>query len=80
VNSAINLINSHIGDINVLLNNKVDKKDNYDLMSLSEREKLAGIEEGAQVNIINSVEEENFEIVDKKLFLKDIAISKVSNL
>lgn len=81
VNSAFNLINTNILNINTLLQNKVDKKDNYDLMSLDEREKLARIEEGAQVNLINEVDTAQFNVdAAGKLTLLNIAPSKVLGL
>ena len=50
-------------------------------MKNSEGSKLEGIEIGAQVNKIDSVQNEYFEIDDNKtLLLKDIPVSKVTNL
>lgn len=60
---------------------KVDAAPGYTLISKTEKEKLAGIESGAQVNIINNVNNSHFEIDENKtLLLKDIPVSKVTNL
>lgn len=59
---------------------KVDSDENSRLMTLVEGDKLSGIEEGAQVNIINSVSED-FSIDDnKKLTLNALSINKITNL
>ena len=60
---------------------KVDAAPGYSLISKAEKEKLAGIESGAQVNVINNVNNSHFEIDENKtLLLKDIPVSKVTNL
>ena len=60
---------------------KVDAAPGYTLISKAEKEKLAGIESGAQVNVINNVNNSHFEIDENKtLLLKDIPVSKVTNL
>lgn len=63
------------------LSMKVDAAPGYSLISKAEKEKLAGIESGAQVNVINNVNNSHFEIDENKtLLLKDIPVSKVTNL
>lgn len=62
------------------IESKVDKVDGSRLMTELEGTKLAGIEEGAQVNIIQEVNNVDFDLIDKKLSLKDIPISKITNL
>lgn len=59
----------------------VEKEENARLMTNAEGTKLAGIEEGANVNVIDSVDETQFNVdEDKKLTLLDIAIGKVTGL
>lgn len=59
---------------------KVDSDENSRLMTLVEGDKLSRIEEGAQVNIINSISED-FSIDDnKKLTLNTLSINKITNL
>lgn len=63
------------------LSMKVDAAPGYSLISKAEKEKLAGIESGAQVNVINDVNNSHFEIDENKtLLLKDIPVSKITNL
>lgn len=63
------------------LSMKVDAAPGYTLISKAEKEKLAGIESGAQVNVINDVNNSHFEIDENKtLLLKDIPVSKITNL
>ena len=63
------------------LSMKVDAAPGYSLISKAEKEKLAGVESGAQVNIINDVNNSHFEIDENKtLLLKDIPVSKITNL
>ena len=59
---------------------KVDKKDGYELISIADIAKLSTIEENAQVNIINSVDEVEFNVVNKHLSINSISASKVKNL
>lgn len=67
--------------VNTELGKKVDAVEDSRLMTNTEGTKLEGIESGAQVNKIESVDTEQFEIdVDKKLTLLDIAMSKVTGL
>lgn len=59
---------------------KVDSDENSRLMTLVEGDKLSRIEEGAQVNIIDSISED-FSIDDnKKLTLNTLSINKITNL
>ena len=63
------------------LNGKVDKVEGSRLMTDTEGTKLAGIAEGAEVNVIESVDSAQFAIdEDKKLTLLDVAMNKVSGL
>lgn len=64
----------------VEVESKVDKKDGYELISSSDIAKLANIEDGAQVNLIDSVDEIEFNVVNKHLSLNSISMSKVTNL
>lgn len=59
---------------------KVDKADGYRLMADAEGEKLAGIAEGANVNVIDTVDEAQFGLENKHLTLLDIAMGKVTGL
>lgn len=66
---------------NEAVEKKVDKADGYRLMAETEGDKLALIEEGAQVNVIDAVDTEQFGIDEnKKLTLLDIAMGKVTGL
>lgn len=65
---------------NVALSQKVDVKEGYGLISQVDLSKLANIEVGAQVNFINAVNPDNFEVVDKQLNLKAISVDQVVNL
>lgn len=62
------------------LEDKVDKEANKRLMSDDEGEKLAGIENNAEKNFINSVSEELEVDSDRKLSVKEIAKEKVTGL
>ena len=59
---------------------KVDKVEGSRLMTNEEGEKLAGIDAGAQVNVIDTVDEAQFAIDNKHLTLLDIAMGKVTGL
>lgn len=59
---------------------KVDKKNGYDLISLENLAKLNTIEEKAQVNIIDSVDEIEFNVINKHLSVNSIDGSKIKNL
>ena len=68
-------------DVNAELAKKVDKIDGSRLMTNAEGTKLEGIEAGAQVNKIESVDEAQFAIDEsKKLTLLEIAMGKVTGL
>lgn len=62
------------------LNKKVDKVAGSRLMTDAEGTKLAGIQEGAQVNFIKTVDEAQFAATGGNLTLLDIAQSKVTGL
>ena len=63
------------------LKDKVDAEEGYSLISNENLEKLEGIEEGAQKNLINSVDGKNFSVDENgKLTLSQIEISKVTDL
>ena len=63
------------------VNKKVDKDDNARLITLNEVNKLNGIESGAQVNFINSVDAAIFTVDEnKQLHLNDLSISKITDL
>lgn len=67
--------------IQTLLNGKVDKVEGSRLITDAEGTKLSGIEEGAQVNVINSINESEFSLDESKtLSVLSIPQSKVSNL
>ena len=59
---------------------KVDKAEGYRLMSDTEGAKLEGIAAGANVNVIDTVDEAQFAIENKHLTLLDIAMGKVTGL
>lgn len=74
-------ITTSVSNIEAALNNKVEKVDNARLMTENEGLKLAGIADGAQVNIIDSVDDTAFSIdANKKLILKDLSASKITGL
>lgn len=60
--------------------NKVDKVEGSRLMTDAEGTKLAGIAEGANVNVIDTVDEAQFGLENKHLTLLDIAMGKVAGL
>lgn len=60
--------------------NKVDKVEGSRLMTDEEGNKLAGIADGANVNIIDTVDEAQFGLENKHLTLLDIAMGKVTGL
>lgn len=79
---ANDLLNAKVNvtDLATELNKKVDKVEGSRLITEDEGIKLAGIAEGAEVNIINAVSEE-FEIGENRtLALKNIAASKITDL
>ena len=72
-------------DINSALDTKVDKADGYRLMAETEGNKLAGIADGAEVNVINGVNSNEFSIVsddnnDRVLNIVAVDHSKVTGL
>lgn len=67
-------------DVNEKLANKVDKVEGSRLITEAEGLKLAGIEDGAEVNFISSVDEDNFAVNEGKLSLTQVSVSKVTNL
>ena len=58
---------------------KIDKDENARLMTLAEGNKLATIEQGAQVNLFDELSE-HFSIENRKLNLNDLSVSKITNL
>lgn len=62
------------------VNNKIDKDENARLITLTEADKLSNIEANAQVNKIDTVEDDYFSLENKHLNLKDLPISKITNL
>ena len=68
-------------DVEVELDKKVDKVEGSRLITDAEGTKLEGIEAGAQVNKIESVDESQFALDENKnLTLLDIAMGKVTGL
>ena len=68
------------GQIEEAIANKVDKVEGSRLMTDAEGTKLEGIAEGANVNVIDTVDEEQFAIANKHLTLLDVAMGKVTGL
>jgi hypothetical protein len=62
------------------IDGKVDALDGFGLISNENITKLNGIETGAQVNKINSVDENKFTITDGKLLLNELTVSSITNL
>ena len=69
-----------VGNTSVDLSGKVDKQDGYSLVEDSEIEKLKALPSDAEKNVVNSVNEEEFNLENRHLSLKEISIAKVSNL
>ncbi len=70
-----------IGNTAVDLSGKVDKIDGYSLVEDSEIEKLLSVESGAEMNKIQSVDQEYFTISEnRQLGLNDISIAKITDL
>jgi hypothetical protein len=67
-------------EFNTALVSKVDKVDGGRLFMQDDATKLASIENGAQVNKIDTVDEAHFSLSNKHLSLLDIPITKVTNL
>jgi hypothetical protein len=66
--------------IETAIANKVDKAEGFRLMTDAEGSKLAGVAEGAQVNVIDTVDDNQFAIANKHLTLLDVAMGKVNGL
>lgn len=62
------------------LDNKVDKAEDARLMTDAEGEKLAKVNADAEVNVVASVSNDDFELLERHLSLKPISIGKVSGL
>ena len=72
---------SQVTELATALNGKVDKVDGSRLLTEVEGTKLANIADGAEVNIINAIDSNYFELNDtRRLTLKDLSVSKVANL
>lgn len=70
-----------ITDLITKLDKKVDKQENARLMLETEGIKLESIQNGAQVNVIDGIDLNQFHINENKtLSLRDIAIDKVTGL
>lgn len=69
-------------DVNTALAGKVDVEEGKRLMDADEGTKLAGIEAGAEVNVIDAVEATEFTVgeTDRKLSILAVAQSKVTGL
>lgn len=59
---------------------KVDAVEGYGLVADTEIARLANVNENAEVNVVNSVDEAEFNLVDRKLSLKEVPATKVTNL
>ena len=83
-NRNLTLLDIAMGKVTGLtdaLAGKVDKVEGSRLITTTEATKLEGIAEGAQVNVIDSVDTAQFAIDDQKnLTLLDIAMGKVTGL
>lgn len=62
------------------LSKKIDAVAGFTLMSTSEKTKLANIQANAEKNVIQTVDENSFEIISRQLFLKPLAVSQITNL
>lgn len=67
-------------EVETKLSIKVDKVENHSLISHADLAKLSAIEEQAQVNKIDTVDETEFNLINKHLSLNGIAMSKVIGL
>lgn len=79
VNNSLSL-KANSADVEAALADKVDVDDNARLMTLAEGEKLANIAEGAEVNVINSVDAAEFTVDQHSLSVKAISADKVTGL
>lgn len=59
---------------------KVDKKEGYELISVESLAKLAAIEDKAEVNVVDSVDEVEFNVLNRHLSINSIDVSKIKNL
>lgn len=71
---------ANIVDVEAALNAKVDKVEGSRLMTEAEGTKLAGIAEGAEVNVINAVSEDFTIGENRTLILNNISASKIVDL
>lgn len=62
------------------LDTKVDKVDGSRLMTTAEGTKLAGIEDGAQVNFVSSVDADELSVSSGKLSITKVSSSKITGL
>lgn len=69
-----------IADLSTVLNKKVDKKEGSSLVADTEIAKLATVAEGAEKNVINSVNEAEFTVSDRVLAINSIPQAKVEGL
>ena len=67
-------------ELTVGLLGKVDVEEGKSLISDEDLEKLAGIEAGAEINFISTVDDAVFNVNEGKLELKAITVDKVTNL
>lgn len=85
------LVIADVADLQTTLNEKLDTTDlankikelrdeTEGLFSTNAQNKLEGIEEGAQKNLFNSVNDSEFEIISDELNIKAVAQEKVSGL
>lgn len=77
--SDLSAIETNVANIEVLLNNKVDKKEGSRLITADEITKLEGIEEGATKNYITSVTD-SFKVEGGLLSLVSVSASQVADL
>lgn len=75
-----NAMGTRVGNVETALAGKVAVEAGKSLVSDTLISKLEGVAEGAQVNVIDTVDEAQFAIADKKLTLLDVAIGKVTGL
>lgn len=62
------------------LETKVDKQEGYSLISIADLQKLSTIENKAEVNFINSIDEIEFNVFNRHLSLNTIDVNKIKNL
>ena len=71
---------TRVGEVETALEGKVGVEEGKSLISDTLIAKLEGISEGAQVNVIDTVDEAQFALTNKHLTLLDIAMGKVTGL